>query len=291
MTAPPVRPAGETAQAGLHSAWADGRRLVVKRLPLRPGRDPGVLGAILTAAGRAGVAPLPLPDGNGNSVTVTGDGISYTYAWIPGETPATAELRSLGPATVARLHAALAPLSFQTWRNHIDHTVAANGLLDFSLLPASLRDTGERVEAVCTGIAARRPQQIIHADLHPGNFLHRWDDGGGLVVLDLDSSTWSLREEDVGVAALRCCGTDPKTFAAFVTAYNATADTTVAATACAWCAARHAVRRIAYIAHARAAGDTAWASDAPRQERHLANALTVAAALDEIHDSIIKPDL
>jgi Ser/Thr protein kinase RdoA (MazF antagonist) len=171
---------------------------------------------LLARLARAGLpfavpAPVPLPDGS--TIAETDGGPATLCECIPGVRPdlsQEAALERFGRA-VAELSDALATVPPQDapydWQTAplpalSDVAVLARDLTAAGLdagRAAVLRDGADRA-AAWEGIAARLPNQVVHADLAAANMLVSPDTGAVTGVLDFELAGYWIRAMELAVA-------------------------------------------------------------------------------------------
>ncbi len=155
-------------------------------------------------------APVPLPDGG--TVTGTADGPASLCEQIPGVPPDLSQeavLERLGRAT-AELSDALAAVPPQDapydWGDTplppSDAAALARDLTAAGLdaeRAGVLRDGAGRAAAAWEQLAGRLPNQVVHADLAPANFLVSPDTGAVAGVLDFETAGYWIRAIELTV--------------------------------------------------------------------------------------------
>lgn len=244
------RPLGPDLLAAEHA----GRTLLAKRhRMLTPERAPlleGVLGAALAA----GVAPPMLRTRGGALVLAGADGWYGLMELAPGEVPRAGQGLGRAARAVARLHLALAGVPGRAACPRAVAPAQAAGLL----ARAGLDDLARAV-APLAGAAQALPVQLVHRDLHQGNFLLGPQ---GALVLDYDSFASGPRVADALFAALRLSGGDVAGMARFMAVYAALAPLAAAEAAAGLAAlAFDVLAKLAFVLREREAGSGYYEKD------------------------------
>jgi len=246
-----------------------GRELVAKRHWMLSGDRAALLGAVLDAAQAAGVAPPILRTVAGGLVLELGGAWYGLMERVQGEPPACG--RGLGRAgcAVARLHLALAQVPGQA----VCPRAVAPDEAALLLARAGCDDLGREVRAAAEASAAM-PRQLVHRDLHAGNFLLR---DNSALVLDFDSFSTGARVADALFAAFRLAAGEVAGMARFLKAYEADVPLSakerthgLLALACDF------LLKLAFIQRRREAGETLFEKDRRNYESFALRALDLA---------------
>lgn len=246
----PWRPLGPDLLAAEHG----GRTLLAKRhRMLTPERAP-LLEAVLGAARAAGVAPVMLPARGGALVLAGADGWYGLMEQAPGEVPEAGQGLGRAARAVARLHLALARVPGRAACPRAVAPQAAAGLLARAGL-----DELARAVAPVAAAAQALPGQLVHRDLHQGNFLLGPQ---GALVLDYDSFASGPRVADALFAALRLSGGDAAGMGRFMAVYGALAppapvEDAAGLAALAW----DVLAKLAFVLREREAGNGYYEKD------------------------------
>lgn len=208
-------PLAEPLQPGGHLFKVSGERgpaMLKEHWFLTPERA-AMMGQVLAALAEAGVCPAWLPAADGSVMIQSGDRYFSLMPRLTAEPIRVPEDLTEAASLTARMHRALAGLDGEGLRSPMwaDAAVVMEELI--SVGRPRLAEVIARTEAAAKEVA----WQLVHNDLHEGNFVKAED---RLYLIDFDSFSFNPRAGDVFFAAFRLTGGDAAMMRRFVDEYQ-----------------------------------------------------------------------
>ena len=233
-----------------------GDGLLLKRFWRLDAHRAPILDAVLEVCSSRGITPPWLPSTEGGRLLRSGDAYYGVRAFVPERPDPIDSARAA--ESVARMHLALADVPYRGPEplpplhvppGQVRRLLHDNGLEKF----APLLDAAER-------LAPQVPRQLVHNDLHPGNFLA--GSGGRVYLIDFESFSANPRIVDVLFAGFRLGEATVDAARRFLDLYAAHLEPTPEEHRLGpLLLAADFVRKIAFILKEREAGNAAFMSD------------------------------